>query len=93
VVQRRGAHVSTLKNGSRGTQLCFWGNLEIYADLRRELGWRLLGFGGFRCFGRWLAWGVGGGGGYLCFPEGFELIYWLIVCVWGFAPYNICVRG
>jgi hypothetical protein len=38
-LQRRGAHVSILKIGSRDGIKCFWGNVGIYADLRRELGW------------------------------------------------------
>jgi hypothetical protein len=34
--QRRGAHVSTLKIGSRGELFCFGGILGFYAVLRRE---------------------------------------------------------
>jgi hypothetical protein len=36
-VQRRGTHVNTPKIGSRDGELDFWGNLRIYAVLRREL--------------------------------------------------------
>jgi hypothetical protein len=35
--QRRGAHVSVPKLGSRGGKLCFGGILGSYADLRRDL--------------------------------------------------------
>jgi hypothetical protein len=48
-VQRRGAHVSTLKIGSRVGVLCFGGIWRIYADLRRESVWgnfNLAFFGG-----------------------------------------------
>jgi hypothetical protein len=38
--QRRGAHVSIPKIGSRGELLCFGGILGFHADLRRELIWR-----------------------------------------------------
>jgi hypothetical protein len=37
--QRRGAHVSVPKIGSRGAHLCFGGILGSYADLRRESVW------------------------------------------------------
>jgi hypothetical protein len=37
--QRRGAHVSTPKIGSRGDVLCFRGILGNHADLRRDLDW------------------------------------------------------
>jgi hypothetical protein len=36
-LQRRGAHVSRLEIGSRDRIKCFWRNVGIYADLRREL--------------------------------------------------------
>jgi hypothetical protein len=39
VRQRRGAHVSVPKIGSRDGVLCFGGILGVYADLRREIGW------------------------------------------------------
>jgi hypothetical protein len=45
--QRRGAHVSTPKNGSRGALLCFGGILGNHADLRRESEWRNLDLGFF----------------------------------------------
>jgi hypothetical protein len=37
--QRRGAHVNTLKIGSRDGVLCIGGILGFYADLRREFIW------------------------------------------------------
>jgi hypothetical protein len=37
--QRRGAHVSVPKIGSRGAHLCFGGISGSYADLRREWVW------------------------------------------------------
>jgi hypothetical protein len=36
-LQRRGAHVKTPEIGSRDEVYCFWGNIGIYAELRREL--------------------------------------------------------
>jgi hypothetical protein len=36
-LQRRGAHVKTPEIGSRDGRKCFWGNLRVYAVLRREL--------------------------------------------------------
>jgi hypothetical protein len=36
-LSRRGTHVSTLKNGSRGGKKCFGGISGFYAVLRREL--------------------------------------------------------
>jgi hypothetical protein len=47
--QRRGAHVNTLKIGSRVGVKCSWGNFRVYAVLRRECGW---GFGGRVVWGR-----------------------------------------
>jgi hypothetical protein len=38
-VQRRGAHVNTLKTGSRGEDFCFGGISGVYAKLRRECVW------------------------------------------------------
>jgi hypothetical protein len=52
-LQRRGAYVSVLKIGSRGACFCFWGNLGIYADLRRELGWGNWDLGNFGELRRW----------------------------------------
>jgi hypothetical protein len=49
VVQRRGVHVNTPKNGSRVGVLCFGGILRFYAELRREIiwgNWKLGFFGG-----------------------------------------------
>jgi hypothetical protein len=40
VGQRRGAHVSVPKIGSRGAHLCFGGIWGVYAELRREFNWR-----------------------------------------------------
>jgi hypothetical protein len=37
--QRRGVHVSTPKNGSRGAEKCFGGIQRFYAELRREFFW------------------------------------------------------
>jgi hypothetical protein len=37
--QRRGAHVSVLKIGSRVEHLCFGGIWGCHADLRRESEW------------------------------------------------------
>jgi hypothetical protein len=46
--QRRGTDVNTLEIGSRDAQKFFWGNLGIYAKLRRELD---EGWGGWSSFG------------------------------------------
>jgi hypothetical protein len=65
-LSRRGAHVSILKNGSRGDKKCFGGIQRFYADLRREMGWGnwdLLFFEGV---------GVSSRGAY---EEGGQLVY------------------
>jgi hypothetical protein len=51
VGQRRGAHVSVLKIGSRVGLFCFGGILGIHAELRREFIWGNLRLGFFGVLG------------------------------------------
>jgi hypothetical protein len=49
--QRRGAHVSVPKIGSRAALFCFGGILGSYADLRRDFEWGNLKLGNFEGLG------------------------------------------
>jgi hypothetical protein len=51
VGQRRGAHVSVPKIGSRVGLLCFGGISEFYAELRREFCWGNLDLNFFEFLG------------------------------------------
>jgi hypothetical protein len=42
--------------GSRGAQNCFWGNIGICAELRREFNWGNLNLGVFWVYGRGPTW-------------------------------------
>jgi hypothetical protein len=73
-LQRRGVRVSILKIGSRGDNLCFWGNLRFHADLRRELG---EGLGDLVILGdlrRWAHVGEEEGGRFVFLEECFVLV-------------------
>jgi hypothetical protein len=72
VGQRRGAHVSIPKIGSRGVLLCFGGIWGCHADLRRELWWGNFKLGFF---------GALGGSPRGCTEEGGHFVFTL--CFWG----------
>jgi hypothetical protein len=74
-LQRRGTHVSTPKNGSRGDGNCFGGILGFCAELRREFFWGNLGLMFFGGFGS----GPRGGweeGGHYVFSRVFGGTFW-----------------
>jgi hypothetical protein len=69
-LQRRGAHVSTPKIGSRDGGNCFGGIQRFYAELRREFKWRNLNWVFFGVFGRGATWGCEEGDHLVQFEAG-----------------------
>jgi hypothetical protein len=81
-IQRRGAHVSPLKIGSRGEVFVFGGILGFCADLRREFVWGGLRFSVFEGGGAWDHVGGEEGGHYVCVFGGICCGVVLGFCGW-----------
>jgi hypothetical protein len=70
--QRRGAHVSVPKIGSRAALLCFGGIWGVHADLRREFWWGNLDLVIFGLLGGFPRGVIEEGGRFVFPPESLE---------------------